>query len=399
MKFAHMADCHLGSWSSHPDMREYPIIAFEKAIDQCIAEDVDFIIIAGDLLDTSLPGVDVLSKAAAIFHKCREADIPVYLIAGSHDYSPTGKTMLSVFESAGLVIDVAKYEDGEKINLKFTTDRKTGTKLTGIFGRKGSLEIDSFKKINIPEEDGDKIFVFHCGIDEHSAIMGANYVPVSLLPGGFDYYATGHIHIKKVYENKIGKIGFPGPLFPTSFDELENYDSGFYIVEKKGKDVNVSWRNSKLFDVVLIKIDVTGKSALEVEKTILENIESKNLDGNVLLLKLHGNIEAGKLSDINFNELAEKAHNKGARVVKRSTSAVTVKEFEKMEVKGDLSIDQVEKGLIEKHAEQLRLSGIIDIEDFVSNIMNILKEEKGEDETNASYEEKIKANAKKLLEL
>ena len=25
-----MADCHLGAWSNHPDLRELPLMAFEK---------------------------------------------------------------------------------------------------------------------------------------------------------------------------------------------------------------------------------------------------------------------------------------------------------------------------------------------------------------------------------
>ena len=400
MKFAHMADCHLGSWSSHPEMKNMPLVAFETAVDKCIAEDVDFIIIAGDLLDTSLPGVDVLSKAAAIFRKCREADIPVYIIAGSHDYSPTGKTMLSVFESAGLVIDVAKYEEGsERINLKFTTDRKTGTKLAGIFGRKGSLEVDSFKNISVPEEDGDKIFVFHCGIDEHSTIMGSNYVPVSLLPGGFDYYATGHIHIKKVYETVRGKVAFPGPLFPTSFDELENYDSGFYIVEKDGKDVDVRWRSVKLFDTLLIEKDTTDKTPNEVESSVIDALGESSLENNVVLVKLHGVLKSGKPSDIDFKLIASKAADLGAIIMKKNISKLSSREMEEVAVDNIANLDELEKKIIAEHADRMKLSGKKDIEHLLLSLMNVLKDEKGEDETNASYEEKIKENAKKLLEL
>jgi len=399
-RFAHMADCHLGSWSSHPEMKNMPLVAFEKAIDQCIAEDVDFIIIAGDLLDTSLPGVDVLSRAASVFRKCHEAAIPVYLIAGSHDYSPTGKTMLSVFENAGLVIDVAKYEeDGEKIKLKFTTDKKTGTKITGIFGRKGSLEVDSFKKINIPEEEGDKIFVFHCGIDEHNAIMGANYVPVSLLPENFDYYATGHIHIKKVYETIRGKVAFPGPLFPTSFDELENYDSGFYIVEKKGKDVNVSWRSIKLFDTLMIENDATDKTPNEVENSVIDALGESSLKNNVVLVKLHGVLKSGKPSDIDFKLISSKVADLGAIIMKKNISKLSSREMEEVTVENIANLDELEKKIIAEHAGRMQISGKKDIEHLLMGLMNVLKEEKGEDETNASYEEKIKENAKKLLEL
>lgn len=392
-----MSDCHLGSWSSHPELREMPLYAFERAIDICIAEKVDFIIIAGDLLDTSLPGVDVLSRAAYIFRKCREADIPVYLIAGSHDYSPTGKTMLSVFENAGLVSDVAKYEeDGEKIRLKFTVDKKTGAKITGLFGRKGSLEIDSFKRISVPDEGGDRIFVFHCGIDEHSA--GGN-VPVSLLPENFDYYATGHIHIKKIYETARGKVAFPGPLFPTSFDELENYGSGFYIVEKNGKDVDVSWRSVKLFDTLLVEKDATDKTPGEVENSVIDALGESGLKNTVVLVKLHGALKSGRPSDIDFKRVASKAADLGAIIMKKNISKLSSREMEEVAVENIANLDELEKKIIAEHAERMKLSGKKDIGHLLLGLMNAMKEEKGEDETNASYEEKIKENAKRLLEL
>src|SRR3989338_3553306 len=216
MKFAHMADCHLGSWSNHPDMREYPVLAFELAVDECIKEDVDFIIIAGDLFDTSLPPIDILQRTAAKFNECREKNISVYAIPGSHDYSPSGKTMIAVLEAAGLLVNLFKYEEVDgKIRLKFTADKKTGTKLTGIMGRKGSLEISYYKKLDrsIENEPGFKIFVFHAGLEEYKPAVMKDMITVSGndLPKGFDYYASGHVHMQ-LFDEKF-RVVFPGELF------------------------------------------------------------------------------------------------------------------------------------------------------------------------------------------
>ena len=48
--------------------------------------------------------------------------------------------MLDIIEEAGLVINVSKGEaiDGN-LKLKFTIDKKTGVKLTGILGKMGGL--------------------------------------------------------------------------------------------------------------------------------------------------------------------------------------------------------------------------------------------------------------------
>ncbi len=396
VKFAHMSDCHLGSWSSHPEMKDKPLEAFETAIEMCISANVDFIIIAGDLFDTSLPGVDVLKHAAGVFRKCKDAGVPVYIVAGSHDYSPTGKTMLSVFESAGLVIDVAKYrDDGNKMHLDFTVDKKTGVKITGVFGKKGSLEVGMFERLEIPEESGPKIFVFHCGIDEHRIMKGMTSVPVSLLPDGFDYYATGHIHMKRIYDIEGKKIAFPGPLFPTSFDELEDYNSGFYIVDCNDS-VIVERKTVRLFDVLLVEEDAGSRTPGEVEGSIMEKID-KNLRNTLVLIKVSGTLKSGKPSDIDFKNITGRAESMGAIAAKKNINRLLSPSLEEVEVEA-ASMDEIEKRIVAGHAEKMKMHDK-DTTDLIISLMNTLKDEKGEDETNATFEEKIKGNSKRLLGL
>ena len=396
-RFAHMSDCHLGSWSSHPEMKDKPLEAFEKAVEICISERVDFIIIAGDLLDTSLPGVDVLKHAAAVFRRCKDAGVPVYIVAGSHDYSPTGKTMLSVFENAGLVIDVAKYSDeGDKVRLDFTVDEKTGMKIAGVFGKKGSLEVDMFQRLEVPEVAGPKIFVFHCGIDEHRTMSGMTSVPVGLLPQGFDYYATGHIHVKKVYDIDGKKIAFPGPLFPTSFDELEDYGSGFYIIDYNEGNVSIERKSVKLFDILLVEEDANGRAPGEVESSIMETID-KNLENTLVLIRVSGTLSSGKLADVDFKNIAVRAESLGAIAMKKNINKLFSPSMEEVAVEV-ASMDEIERRIIAEHATKMKLRDK-DTEDLIISLMNVLKDEKGEDETNATFEEKIKGNTKKLLGL
>ena len=105
MKFAHLADCHIGSWRD-PKLRDASTKAFSKAIDVCITKEVDFVIIAGDLFNTSLPSVDNLKDVTLKLKQLADKKIPVYLVPGSHDFSASGKTMLDVLEHAGLLKNV-----------------------------------------------------------------------------------------------------------------------------------------------------------------------------------------------------------------------------------------------------------------------------------------------------
>jgi len=97
MKYAHLADLHLGSWRDDK-MRDLSTKAFLKAIDLCFEQQVDFILFAGDLFNTSLPSLDTLKIVTQKLKEIRDKNIPLYVIPGSHDFSPSGKTMIDVLE-------------------------------------------------------------------------------------------------------------------------------------------------------------------------------------------------------------------------------------------------------------------------------------------------------------
>ncbi|MDO8655913.1 MAG: metallophosphoesterase, partial [Nanoarchaeota archaeon] len=105
MKYAHLEDLHLGSWRE-PKMRDLSIKAFLTAVDQCIQNQVDFILFAGDIFNTSLPSLDTLKIVTKKIKELKDKNIPLYVIAGSHDFSPSGKTMIDVLENAGLLRNV-----------------------------------------------------------------------------------------------------------------------------------------------------------------------------------------------------------------------------------------------------------------------------------------------------
>ena len=71
MKFAHMADVHVGSWRD-PKLKELSLDAFLEAIDESIHSKVDFILISGDLFNTALPSID---HVRLVVRKLKEAKV------------------------------------------------------------------------------------------------------------------------------------------------------------------------------------------------------------------------------------------------------------------------------------------------------------------------------------
>src|SRR3989344_4287642 len=97
VKFAHISDVHLGGWKQQP-MQELNFLSFQKAISICIEKKLDFVLVSGDLFDSAYPPIEILKEAFGEFRKLKDAKIPCFIIAGSHDYSVSGKTFLDVLE-------------------------------------------------------------------------------------------------------------------------------------------------------------------------------------------------------------------------------------------------------------------------------------------------------------
>ena len=402
MKFAHMADCHIGSWRD-PKLKDVSTEAFIKAVDKCIEEKVDFILIAGDLFNTSLPRLDNLKAVVTVFKNLKDRNIPVYIVPGSHDFSPSGRTMLDVLEEAGLFINVVKGEIVEnKLKLNFTLDKKTGAKITGLLGKRGSLEKSYYESLhteNLENEGGYKIFIFHSGIDELKPKEMQNIIsqPLSLLPKNFDYYAGGHVHI--VNDAKIegyGTIAYPGPLFPNSFSELEKLErGGFYIVEDK----KLKWEPIQIYNIHKIIINCNNKNTEQIEQQINDEIKDKEFINTIVLIRLYGSLSSGKPTDVNFKNIFERLYDKAAYFVMKNTNALTTKEFE--EIKIDMkSVEDVEEKLIKEHLGQIKVNDFAEKEEEITKeLMEILSQEKAEGMTKPDFEKKIKDEAKKVLEL
>lgn len=399
MLFAHFSDCHLGSWNNHPELRELSVKTFEASIDECIAGNVDFILVAGDLFDTSLPSVDILRRAVVKFRQCRELDIPVYAIPGSHDFSPTGKTFLSVLEDAGLLVDVAKYAEVDgKIRLQFVQDRKTGAKITGMAGKMGALEHKSFELLDraIENEDGFKIFLFHSAIEEYKPphMKEMKALPLSLLPRNFNYYAAGHVHVRHESEHSGAKIIFPGSTFPTEFTELEKFCAGFYLVDTAAStavpcDIN-------LCGVALIRLDASNKTPQQITEELGGKVPF-DLKNKILLLRVDGIID-GKITDIDFQRITETAAERGAIAIKKNIAKLTSKELMAVTVDGNLGIAAIENKIVMNNIGKIKFpQSLGDEEDVIFSVMSVLNDEKQDGETISVFEERVRKNAKKVL--
>ncbi len=393
-----MADLHIGSWRE-PKLRDLSAKAFTKALEKALKLGVDFILFSGDLFNTSLPAMDGLKLVVEKLKWLKDQNIPLYAIAGSHDFSPSGRTMVEVLEKAGLLKNVCQGNiENNTLKLQFTIDPKTQAKITGMLGKKGMLDKIYYENLDyqhLEQEPGYKIFMFHTAISElkpkHLEQMEAQ--PLSILPQNFNYYAGGHVHHKSEMEYSSGLVTFPGALFPNNFSEIEKYSyGGFYLVEEN----KAEWIPLKIIDHFKFEFDCQHKSAQEVEKTVLEEISMKDLNKVLVTMRFKGILGSGRIGDINFKEIFKKIYEKNAYFVMRNTSQLKSPDFEEIKIDSG-SVEDVEDNLIREHLGQFMIKG--GELNLTKSLMAVLNTEKKEGEHVHDFEDRLKAEMEKVLGL
>jgi len=259
-RFAHMADIHLGGWRQQ-ELQRLNFESFQKAINVCINEKVDFVLIAGDLFDTAFPPIEILKETFAEFRKLHNAEIPCYLIAGSHDYSVSGKTFLDVLEKTGFCKNVTDFEEKEgEIILNPTIHENIA--IYGYPGKKTGLDVQDLRKIKLKPSPLFKILMLHTTIDKAKGDLPVEAIETESLPHS-DYCALGHLHIIFKYKNFV----YPGPLFPNNFAELEELKHGsFFIVDTDLLNSDSAFKKIelKLKEVEPVTLEITdGVTAME----------------------------------------------------------------------------------------------------------------------------------------
>ncbi len=408
MPFAHLADCHIGAWRD-PVMKELPIQAFEHAVSVVLSRKADFLLVAGDLFNTAVPPLDMVKRTVTQLQRLKGASIPVYAIAGSHDYSPSGKTMLDVLEEAGLLVNVfkgevvesGKNEDRQKLKLTFTQDPKTSIKLTGILGRAGSLDKHYYEDLDresLENEPGKKIFLFHASITElkPTALAHMDSSPASMMPKGFDYYAGGHVHI--VADTSIPSyrsVVYPGPLFPASFSELEELAHGSFVIV--GDDWKVERVPVIIKERVVLTVDAEKKD-VETVNAALQELEKTPVKDKIVLIRGEGELRDGRVSDVKFKRLMQHFAEQGAHFVMKNTAKLTSKEFECYQ-QSHGSTEDVEASVIKEHVGQVPI-GLAPEEEakLTAALLNTLGQEQPEGEKKYEYEERVVTAAKERLE-
>jgi len=388
MRFAHFADCHLGSWRQ-PELQKLNLDSFKKAIDICIEENVTFIIFAGDLFDSAYPPIEILKEVFSEFRRLNDSGIKNFIIAGSHDYSVSGKTFLDVLEKAGFC-KICPYE-GQNGKILLKACNFQGISIYGYPGKKSSLELEDLKRIQLEESNNFKILILHTTMESAKGNLPIDSISINDLPDA-DYYALGHLHITHEYKIKENKyLIYPGPIFPNNFSELQDLQTGsFYIVDINGF-IKLTKKELRIKEVVVVDIEIDN--TLTATEKILYKLSNTDLNDKILLLKIKGKIKEGKTSDIRFQEISEMVNEKKAFVMLKNTNQLVVEEPQMEMISED--INTLEESLIEDFSKKNES----EFNKFIFPLMNSFNLEKQEDEKNVVFESRLLSEINRIFNL
>jgi hypothetical protein len=406
-----MADLHLGA-TSDPNLRRFEIETLEKAIDRCICEDVAFILLAGDIFHVNIPDLGVVKDSVRTLMRFVGTGKKIYVVYGSHDFSPNSTSIIDILEEAGVLLRVGKPSVVEgKLRPEVVVDEPSGVRITGISGRRASLEKEAF--INLDREylaslKGPKIFMFHTGIEEIRK-EGEKFEGISSsdLPEGFDYYAGGHIHRR--IETRGNKIVYPGPLFTGWGIDLENTVKGdrrgFYLVDMD-KGFSAMFEDVTSFQGVYRELDATGLTSQAVNSKLKAIAGDTDVKGKVVVVKVLGEMASGKTSDIEFSAFREGLMDNGAIYLHLSRYQLRSREISELAFAGDEQ-GEIEDKILGELAGTLRVKDAILRErspHIAKDLLAQLRGQKQEGETQSDYDAKMSSAAietlgiKKLME-
>ena len=86
MKFLHTSDWHIGRQLHNQSLIEDQAFVLDQIVDLAIENEVDAVVVAGDIYDRAIPPVQAVELLDHILHRLViELSIPVLMIAGNHD--------------------------------------------------------------------------------------------------------------------------------------------------------------------------------------------------------------------------------------------------------------------------------------------------------------------------
>lgn len=259
-RFVHAADIHLDSPLRSLALRDPDLAdlignatrrAFVRVVDLCFDEQVDALLLAGDLYDGDQTSMKTARFLAEQLRRLHEAGIRVFVIRGNHD-------ALSRISKELTLPDTVKLFGGRAEAIAIERDRSQfPIAIHGLSFAQPHAPESLLGKYRLPVEGAVNIGLMH------TSLGGASghdlYAPCSLadLQGtGFRYWALGHVHKRSVVE---GGCAIVMPGMPQGRDINEaGVKSVTLVTIADDRSLRIEERVTSIAQFERVAVDATG---------------------------------------------------------------------------------------------------------------------------------------------
>jgi DNA repair protein SbcD/Mre11 len=259
MRLLHTSDWHLGRSLHRADLRAAQSAFLDHLVEVARAENVDAVLVAGDIYDRAVPPVDAVELCEDALLRLHDTGAAIVLISGNHDSARRLGFGSGLLEKAGVHL---RTRPGALARPVVLTDAHGPVAVYGV----PYLEPDAVRSELPPAGPGDgEVPRGHAGVLGHAVacigadaeargikrrvvmahgwvtggtaseserditVGGVGQVPAELF-GGFAYVALGHLHGQQTIAPHLRYSGSP---LPYSFSEA-SHRKGSWLVELDG---------------------------------------------------------------------------------------------------------------------------------------------------------------------
>ena len=291
LRFVHAADLHLdspftGIRSAAPEnvaeaLYKATFETYENIIDLCIEEQVDALLVAGDVYD----GADRSLRAQQAFirglRRLDEAGIRSFVCHGNHDPLDGWEARLAYPDSCHRFL-----ADWEAVPV--IEDDPGRAVVHGISYPQQVVDRNLVSDLGTVEPGLFSIGLLHANVGDKPG--HAPYAPCSLDDlerTGIDYWALGHVHTREEMRKQSPAVVYPGN--PQGRHVNETGARGVYLVEVDGDDVRLDFRQMDTVRWDRIEVDVTEiESDQELHDTLSQRVQGalESADGRSLVVRI-----------------------------------------------------------------------------------------------------------------
>lgn len=267
MKIIHIADLHLGKKIGGYSLLDDQQYFLDNTINYAKENNINHLIIAGDIYDVSSPSGDAINMFSEFLNKLKENNIKAFIVSGNHDSKDRVGYGNKLISNAGIYINtnikdalnpifvdeinyyLIPFTTAAEINAKFEQNFKTYEEAMQYIVN--SMNIDK-TKINIAVAHQLVLSAkgeYEIGGSEDPIIGTIQNISGSIFKD-FNYVALGHIHKP---QNISKTIRYSGSPLAYHVDESK-YDKTYTIIDIESDKLTITEEKiNPLHEVVEIK--------------------------------------------------------------------------------------------------------------------------------------------------